>query len=178
MAMELLFENHTQLDEDVIQHIIKKNYKRPEKAKQYHVMTLLVGILAALAAVYFGRLGILTHQMLTLLCTIALIAVCIYSFYSYYQNMPKNQIKARQNTYSESLLIPRKMKVYKNVMYQSAGKSHGEYRLFQFTGIETWSHYFLLRYENSYVVIDKNGFTKGTAEEFEQFMTARIQKNC
>ena len=133
MAMELLFENHTQLDEDVIQHIIKKNYKRPEKAKQYHVMTLLVGILAALAAVYFGRLGILTHQMLTLLCTIALIAVCIYSFYSYYQNMPKNQIKARQNTYSESLLIPRKMKVYKNVMYQSAGKSHGEYRLFQFT---------------------------------------------
>lgn len=72
MAMELLFENHTQLDEDVIQHIIKKNYKRPEKAKQYHVMTLLVGILAALAAVYFGRLGILTHQMLTLLCTIAL----------------------------------------------------------------------------------------------------------
>ena len=100
MAMELLFENHTQLDEDVIQHIIKKNYKRPEKAKQYHVMTLLVGILAALAAVYFGRLGILTHQMLTLLCTIALIAVCIYSFYSYYQNMPKNQIKARQNTYS------------------------------------------------------------------------------
>lgn len=70
MAMELLFENHTQLDEDVIQHIIKKNYKRPEKAKQYHVMTLLVGILAALAAVYFGRLGILTHQMLTLLCTI------------------------------------------------------------------------------------------------------------
>ena len=165
MAMELLFENHTQLDEDVIQHIIKKNYKRPEKAKQYHVMTLLVGILAALAAVYFGRLGILTHQMLTLLCTIALIAVCIYSFYSYYQNMPKNQ-------------IPRKMKVYKNVMYQSAGKSHGEYRLFQFTGIETWSHYFLLRYENSYVVMDKNGFTKGTAEEFEQFMTARIQKNC
>ena len=63
MAMELLFENHTQLDEDVIQHIIEKNYKRPEKAKQYHVMTLLVGILAALAAVYFGRLGILTHQM-------------------------------------------------------------------------------------------------------------------
>ena len=153
MAMELLFENHTQLDEDVIHYIIEKDYKRPEKAKQYHVMTLLVGILAALAAVYFGRLGILTHQMLTLLCTIALIAVCIYSFYSYYQNMPKNQIKARQNTYSESLLIPRKMKVYKNVMYQSAGKSHGEYRLFQFTGIETWSHYFLLRYENSYVVI-------------------------
>lgn len=108
MAMELLFENHTQLDEDVIHHIIEKDYKRPEKAKQYHVMTLLVGILAALAAVYFGRLGILTHQMLTLLCTIALIAVCIYSFYSYYQNMPKNQIKARQNTYSESLLIPRK----------------------------------------------------------------------
>lgn len=178
MAMELLFENHTQLDEDVIHHIIEKDYKRPEKAKQYHVMTLLVGILAALAAVYFGRLGILTHQMLTLLCTIALIAVCIYSFYSYYQNMPKNQIKARQNTYSESLLIPRKMKVYKNVMYQSAGKSHGEYRLFQFTGIETWSHYFLLRYENSYVVMDKSGFTKGTAEEFEQFMTARIQKNC
>lgn len=178
MAMELLFENHTQLDEDVIHHIIEKDYKRPEKAKQYHVMTLLVGILAALAAVYFGRLGILTPQMLTLLCTIALIAVCIYSFYSYYQNMPKNQIKARQNTYSESLLIPRKMKVYKNVMYQSAGKSHGEYRLFQFTGIETWSHYFLLRYENSYVVMDKNGFTKGTAEEFEQFMTARIQKNC
>ena len=141
-------------------------------------MTLLVGILAALAAVYFGRLGILTRQMPTLLCTIALIAVCIYSFYSYYQNMPKNQIKARQNTYSESLLIPRKMKVYKNVMYQSAGKSHGEYRLFQFTGIETWSHYFLLRYENSYVIMDKNGFTKGTAEEFEQFMTARIQKNC
>ena len=35
-----------------------------------------------------------------------------------------------------------------------------------------------LRYENSYVVMDKNGFTKGTAEEFEQFMTARIQKNC
>ena len=133
MAMELLFENHTQLDEDIIHHIIEKDYKRPEKAKQYHVMTLLVGILAALAAVYFGRLGILTHQMLTLLCTIALIAVCIYSFYSYYQNMPKNQIKARQNTYSESLLIPRKMKVYKNVMYQSAGKSHGEYRLFQFT---------------------------------------------
>ena len=98
MAMELLFENHTQLDEDVIQHIIKKNYKRPEKAKQYHVMTLLVGILAALAAVYFGRLGILTHQMLTLLCTIALIAVCIYSFYSYYQNMPKNQIKASSQT--------------------------------------------------------------------------------
>ena len=118
MAMELLFENHTQLDEDVIHHIIEKDYKRPEKAKQYHVMTLLVGILAALAAVYFGRLGILTHQMLTLLCTIALIAVCIYSFYSYYQNMPKNQIKARQNTYSESLLIPRKMKVYKNVMYR------------------------------------------------------------
>ena len=166
MAMELLFENHTQLDEDVIHHIIEKDYKRPEKLKQYHVLTLLVGILAALAAVYFGRLGILTHQMLTLLCTIALIAVCIYSFYSYYQNMPKNQIKARQNTYSESLLIPRKMKVYKNV------------RLFQFTGIETWSHYFLLRYENSYVVMDKNGFTKGTAEEFEQFMTARIQKNC
>ena len=110
MAMELLFENHTQLDEDIIHHIIEKNYKRPEKAKQYHVMTLLVGILAALAAVYFGRLGILTHQMLTLLCTIALIAVCIYSFYSYYQNMPKNQIKTRQNTYSESLLIPRKMK--------------------------------------------------------------------
>ena len=27
MAMELLFENHTQLDEDVIQHIIKKNYR-------------------------------------------------------------------------------------------------------------------------------------------------------
>ena len=139
MAMELLFENHTQLDEDIIHHIIEKDYKRPEKLKQYHVMTLLVGILAALAAVYFGRLGILTHQMLTLLCTIALIAVCIYSFYSYYQNMPKNQIKARQNTYSESLLIPRKMKVYKNVMYQSAGKSHGEYRLFQFTGIETLS---------------------------------------
>ena len=66
MAMELLFENHTQLDEDVIHHIIEKDYKRPEKAKQYHVMTLLVGILAALAAVYFGRLGILTHQMLTL----------------------------------------------------------------------------------------------------------------
>ena len=119
MAMELLFENHTQLDEDVIHHIIEKDYKRPEKAKQYHVMTLLVGILAALAAVYFGRLGILTHQMLTLLCTIALIAVCIYSFYSYYQNMPKNQIKARQNTYSESLLIPRKMKVYKNVSLQA-----------------------------------------------------------
>ena len=77
MAMELLFENHTQLDEDIIHHIIEKDYKRPEKAKQYHVMTLLVGILAALAAVYFGRLGILTHQMLTLLCTIALIAVCI-----------------------------------------------------------------------------------------------------
>ena len=126
MAMELLFENHTQMYEDIIHHIIEKDYKRPEKAKQYHVMTLLVGILAALAAVYFGRLGILTHQMLTLLCTIALIAVCLYSFYSYYQNMPKNQIKARQNTYSESLLIPRKMKVYKNVMYQSAGKSHGE----------------------------------------------------
>ena len=49
MAMELLFENHTQLDEDVIHHIIEKDYKRPEKAKQYHVMTLLVGILAALA---------------------------------------------------------------------------------------------------------------------------------
>ena len=80
MAMELLFENHTQLDEDVIHHIIEKDYKRPEKLKQYHVLTLLVGILAALAAVYFGRLGILTHQMLTLLCTIALIAVCIYSF--------------------------------------------------------------------------------------------------
>ena len=75
-------------------------------------------------------------------------------------------------------MITRKMKVNKYVMYQSAGKSHGEYRLFQFTGIETWSHYFLLRYENSYVVMDKNGFTKGTAEEFEQFMTARIQKNC
>ena len=51
MAMELLFENHTQLDEDIIHHIIEKDYKRPEKAKQYHVMTLLVGILAALAAV-------------------------------------------------------------------------------------------------------------------------------
>ena len=123
MAMELLFENHTQLDEDVIQHIIKKNYKRPEKAKQYHVMTLLVGILAALAAVYFGRLGILTHQMLTLLCTIALIAVCIYSFYSYYQNMPKNQIKARQNTYSESLLIPRKMKVYKSLQARATAST-------------------------------------------------------
>ena len=48
MAMELLFENHTQLDEDIIHHIIEKDYKRPEKAKQYHVMTLLVGILAAL----------------------------------------------------------------------------------------------------------------------------------
>ena len=45
MAMELLFENHTQLDEDIIHHIIEKDYKRPEKAKQYHVMTLLVGIL-------------------------------------------------------------------------------------------------------------------------------------
>lgn len=44
MAMELLFENHTQLDEDIIHHIIEKDYKRPEKAKQYHVMTLLVGI--------------------------------------------------------------------------------------------------------------------------------------
>lgn len=42
MAMELLFENHTQLDEDIIHHIIEKDYKRPEKAKQYHVMTLLV----------------------------------------------------------------------------------------------------------------------------------------
>ena len=41
MAMELLFENHTQLDEDIIHHIIEKDYKRPEKAKQYHVMTLL-----------------------------------------------------------------------------------------------------------------------------------------
>lgn len=178
MAMELLFENHTQLDEDVIQHIIEKNYKRPEKAKQYHMMTLLVGILAALATVYFGRLGILTKQLPTILCTIALAAVCVYSFYSYYKNMPKNQLKAMQSSYSKALLIPRKIKIYKNVMYQSAGKSHGEYRLFQFTGIETWSHYFLLHYENSYVVIDKDGFTKGTAEEFEQFMTARIQKNC
>lgn len=178
MAMELLFENHTQLDEDVIHHIIEKNYKRPEKAGQYHILMLLMGILAALAAIYFGHLGILTKQPSTLLCTIALAAVCIYSFYSYYKNMPKNQIKAMQNSYSKDLLIPRKMKIYKNVMYQSAGKNHGEYRLFKFTGIETWSHYFLLRYENSYVIVDKDGFTKGSAEEFEQFMTARIQKNC
>lgn len=178
MAMELLFENHTQLDEAVIQHIIEKNYKRPEKAKQYHILMLLVGILAALAAVYFGHLGIISGQPTTLLCTIALVAVCIYSLYSYYKNMPKNQIKDMQSKYSKDLMIPRKMKIYKNVMYQSAGKSHGEYRLFKFTGIETWSHYFLLHYENSYVVMDKNGFTKGTAEEFEQFMTARIQKNC
>ena len=178
MAMELLFENHTQMDEDVIQHIIEKNFKRPEKARQYHILMLLVGILAALATIYFCRLGILYRQSMTLLCTIALAAVCIYSFYSFYKNMPKNQLKAMQNAYSKDLLIPRKMKIYKNVMYQSAGKSHGEYRLFKFTGIETWSHYFLLRYENSYVVVDKDGFTKGTADEFEQFMTARIQKNC
>ena len=26
MAMELLFENHTQLDEDIIHHIIEKDY--------------------------------------------------------------------------------------------------------------------------------------------------------
>lgn len=28
MARELLFENHTQLDEDVIHHIIEKDYKQ------------------------------------------------------------------------------------------------------------------------------------------------------
>ena len=44
MAMELLFENHTQLDEDIIHHIIEKDYKRPEKAKQYHPVTLSISI--------------------------------------------------------------------------------------------------------------------------------------
>ena len=178
MAMELLFENQTQLDESVIHYIIEKSFKHNTKYKQYHLLSLLIGILTGLATIYFGRLGIIYRQMTTISCTIALAAICIYSFYIYYKNTSKKQIKAQQNSYSKELLIPRKIKVYKNIMYQSAGKSHGEYRLYQFSDIETWGHFFLLKYEKSYVVIDRDGFTTGTAEEFEKFMNERILKNC
>lgn len=178
MAMELLFENRTQMDESVINYIIEKSYQRNDKIKRYHLLSLLIGILAAVAAVYFGCLGLTYRDMTTIICTVALIAVAVYGFYVYIKNTPKNQIKAYQRNISSELLKPRKIKVYKNVIYQSAGKSHGEYKLYQFTGIETWEHYFLLRYGNSYVVVDKNGFTTGTPEEFEKFMNTRIMKNC
>lgn len=178
MAMEILFENQTQLDASVINYIIEKGYKRSSKIKRYHLFTLLIGILAVIAAVYFGRLGLIYRDITTIICTAALAAVAVYAFYIYVKNTPKNQIKARQRSVSSELLKPRKIKVYKNVMYQSAGKSHGEYKLYQFTGIETWEHFFLLHYDNSYVVIDKNGFTTGTPEEFEKFMNERISKNC
>lgn len=178
MAMDLLFENETQLNEAVIQHIIEKNLKGNRKTKTYRLIALLVGILTGAAAIYFGIICTAYRQSSVLIYTAALAAASIYSFYILYRNTPKNQLKFYQNAYSKELLLPRKIKVYKNVMYQSAGKNHGEYRLYQFSDIESWENFFLLRYEKSYVVIDKNGFTKGTAEEFETFMKKRIIKNC
>lgn len=178
MAMDLLFENQTQLDEAVIYHIIEKGYKRTAKMKRYHILSLAVGVLAAIATVYFGGLGILYKDMTTLVTTLALAVIAVYSFYIFVRNTSGSQIKASQKSYNKDLLIPRKIKVYKNIMYQSAGKNHGEYRLFRFTEIETWEHYFLLHYDNSYVILDKNGFTTGTPEDFEAFMKERISKNC
>lgn len=178
MAMDLLFENETQLDEAVIHYIIEKNLKGNRKSNIYRLITLFVGVLSAAAAIYFGWVFMTYRQSSLVIYTIALAVICIYSFYILYKSTAKNQAKSYQDSYSKELLIPRKIKVYKNVMYQSAGKNHGEYRLYQFSDIETWDHFFLLRYEKSYVVIDKNGFTLGTADEFEKFMKNRIVKNC
>ena len=54
MAMDLLFENETQLDEAVINYIIEKNLKGNRKSNIYRLITLFVGVLSAAAAIYFG----------------------------------------------------------------------------------------------------------------------------
>jgi hypothetical protein len=178
MAMELLFENETQLDEAVIHHIIEKNYKKNSKAKTYHILTLLIGIIAAFATVYAAYLSISTGDMTTIISTLILFVLTIYSFFIFIRNTSKNQMKTYEKSISPELLQPRKFKVYNHIIYQSAGKSHAEYKPFQFSGIESWEHYFLLHYANGYVIVDKNGFSVGTADAFEQFMTQKMSKKC
>jgi hypothetical protein len=178
MAMELLFENQTQMDEAVIHHIIEKNYKKNSKKKTYHILALLIGMIATVATVYAGYLSVATKDMTTIMCTVILLILAIYSFYIFFKNTTKNQIKAFEKSVSKELFNPRRIKVYNNIIYQSSGKSHAEYKPFQFTEIESWEHYFLLHYGNGYVVIDKNGFTTGTPEDFEAYMHKKISGNC
>ncbi len=177
MAREILFENITKVDRTVINHVIEKTFKKNRQGKIYHLLTLIIGILAAATAVYFGRLGLKNHDTTALICTVVLIVTVIYCIYAFIKNTTGNQIKEYQRSISDNFLKPRRIKVSKNILSQSSGKSHGEYNLRQFTGIETWEHYFLLRYENNYVIVDKNGFTTGTPEEFEKFMNTRIANN-
>lgn len=177
MALELLFENETQLDDAVIDYILEQSFEKNEKLKRYHLLTLLIGILAAAAGIFFAIQGIMARHMTTIITSFALIVIAGYCFIAFASKTTKNQIKTYKESHRRSWMTPRKIKVFKNVIYQSAGKSHGEYKLYKFTDIQTYDHYFLLRYVENYVIVDKNGFTQGTAEDFEKFMQARIQKN-
>lgn len=169
MATNVLFENVTVIDEDVIDYLLAKYVKPTGQQKRFRIFTLLLGIAAGVIAVYLFWLLSKNHDFTTGACALILVMLCAYCMFSFFGNPDKKRVEAYRQKLKSQLQEPRKYRIYRHTIHQVAGTQHGQYKVSDFESVDQYSHYFILKYGRNVIIIDKNGFRTGSAEGFEKF---------
>lgn len=169
MASNVLFENVTHVDEDVVDYLLSKYMKPNRQQKRFRIFTLCLGVAAAGIALYLFRLFMLNKDFTTVACALILSILCIYCMSSFFGDASKKRISGYREKMINQLKEPRKYRIYRHTIHQVVGAQHGQYKVSDFESVESYSHYFILKYGKNVIIIDKNGFRTGTAEGFETF---------
>lgn len=169
MASNVLFENITTVDEDVVDYLLDKYMKPNSQQKRFRIFTLCLGVAAAGIALYLFRLYLINKDFTTVACALILSVLCIYCMSSVFGDFTKKRTADYREKLINQLKEPRKYRIYRHTIHQMAGTQHGQYKVADFENVDTYSHYFILKYGKNVIIIDKNGFRTGTAEGFETF---------
>ena len=175
MASNVLFENITTVEEDVVDYLLSKYLKPNRQQKRFRIFTLFLGVAAAGIALYLFRMYIFNKDFTTLACALILSILCIYCLSSFFGDVSKKRTEEYREKLISQLKEPRKYRIYRHTIHQMAGAQHGQYKVSDFESYETYSHYFILKYGKNVIIIDKDGFRTGTAEGFETFCSKFIK---
>ena len=172
----VLFENVTTVDEDVVDYIIGKYLKPTGQQKRFRIFTLCMGVASAGIAMYLFRLWMTSKDFTSIGCALILSVLCIYCMTSFFGDPAKKHKEEYRAKLLNQLKEPRKYRIYRHTIHQMAGSQHGQYKVSDFESVDTYSHYFILKYGKNIIIIDRNGFRTGTAEGFDTFCDKFIKK--
>lgn len=174
MAHNYMFENKTTLNDAVVNHLIERSLKTNKSRNRYRILVFIAGILALGVAIFFAIVNRQFQNMTGVMTTAALFVISFYCFYTFWMYSPAKEIEKYQKKHGEGLKLPRHIRVFKSKLEQTTSKGRADYEIDQISGFETFDHFFLLRYGNGYIILDRDGFTKGSPEEFEKYIRSRM----